>query len=74
MDLQRIKKITIAHLDFLDLTNNRTANPVAEAELPEIFRRAIKAGVQIEITDPNGFGSFRLGLDQNDQFQIVPLI
>lgn len=71
MDLHRIQKITIAHLDFQDLTSHRTGNPVAEDELPELLRKAIKAGVYVEITDPNGIEAYRLMLDQNEQFLMV---
>lgn len=71
MDLHRIQKITIAHLDFQDLINHRTSNPVAEDELPALLRQAIKAGVYVEITDPNGIEAYRLMLDQNEQFLMV---
>ena len=74
MDLHRIQKITIAHLDFQDLTSHRTGNPVAEDELPALLRKAIKAGVYVEITDPNGIVAYRLMLDQNDQFHMVPRV
>ena len=72
MDLHRIHKITIAHLDFQDLINHQTGNPVAEDELPELLRKAIKAGVYVEITDPDGIEAYRLTLDQNEHFQMVP--
>ncbi len=72
MDLHRIQKITIAYLDFQDITSHRTGNPVAEDELPELLRKAIKAGVFVEITDPDGNEVYRLTLYQEDQFQIVP--
>lgn len=74
MDLHRIQKITIAHLDFQDLINHRTGNPVAEDELPALLRQAIKTGVYVEITDPNGIEAYRLTLDQNEQFQMVPRV
>ncbi len=74
MDLHRIQKITIAHLDFQDLTSHRTGNPVAEDELPELLRQAIKTGVCVEITDPDGIEAYRLMLDQNEQFQMVPRV
>jgi hypothetical protein len=74
MDLHRIQKITIAYLDFQDLTNHRMGNPVAEDELPELLRKAIKTGVYVEIADPNGIDAYRLTLDQNEQFQIVPRV
>lgn len=74
MDLHRIQKITIAHLDFQDLTSHRTGNPVAEDELPELLRKAIKTGVCVEITDPDGIEAYRLMLDQNEQFQMVPRV
>lgn len=71
MDLHRIRKITIAYLDFQDITSHRTGNPVAEDELPELLRKSIKAGVSVEITDPEGNEVYRLTLDQDDQFQMV---
>lgn len=74
MDLHRIQKITIAHLDFQDLINHQTGNPVAEDELPALLRRAIKTGVCVEITDPDGIEAYRLMLDQNEQFQMVPRV
>jgi hypothetical protein len=73
MDLQRIKTITIAHLDFLDITNGMTGNPIAESEIPEMLRQAIKAGVQVVITDPMGNQSFQLLLSKDGQFQYAPL-
>ncbi len=74
MDLHRIQKITIAHLDFQDLINHQTGNPVAEDELPELLRKAIKAGVYVEITDPDGIEAYRLTLDQNERFLMVPRV
>lgn len=74
MDLHRIHKITIAHLDFQDLINHRTGNPVAEDELPALLRQAIKTGVCVEITDPDGIEAYRLMLDQNEQFQMAPRV
>lgn len=74
MDLHRIQKITIAHLDFQDLSSHRTGNPVAEDELPALLRQAFKAGVYVEITDPDGIEAYRLTLDQNEQFQMVPRV
>lgn len=71
MDLHRIQKITIAYLDFQDITSHRTGNPVAEDELPELLRKSIKAGVYVEITDPDGNEVYRLTLDQDDKFQMV---
>ena len=74
MDLHRIHKITIAHLDFQDLINHRTGNPVAEDELPALLRQAIKTGVCVEITDPDGIEAYRLMLDDNELFQLVPRV
>ena len=74
MDLHRIQKITIAHLDFQDLINHRTSNPVAEDELPALLRQAIKTGVCVEIADPDGIEAYRLMLDDNELFQLVPRV
>lgn len=71
MDLHRIQKITIAHLDFQDLINHQTDNPVAEDELPALLHQAIKTGVCLEITDPDGIEAYRLMLDDNELFQLV---
>lgn len=73
MDMQRIKTITIAHLDFLDITNGKTGSPVAESEIPEMLRQAIKTGVQVVITDPMGNQSCQLFLGKDGQFQYAPL-
>lgn len=73
MDLSRVKTITIAHLDFLDLTNGKTANPVAESEVPELLRQAIKSGVQVIVTDPFGQQSCQLVLSNTGQFQYAPI-
>jgi hypothetical protein len=73
MDMQRIKTITIAHLDFLDITNGKTGNPTAESEIPEMLRQAIKADVQVVITDPTGNQSCQLILSKDGQFQCLPL-
>lgn len=74
MDLHRVQKITIAHLDFRDPINHRTGNPVAEDELAALLRQAIKAGVCVEITDPDGIEAYRLMLDDNELFQLVPRV
>jgi AmiR/NasT family two-component response regulator len=73
MDMQRIKTITIAHLDFLAITNGKTGNPIAESEIPEMLRQAIKTGVQVVITDPMGNQSCQLILSKAGQFQYAPL-
>lgn len=73
MDMQRIKTITIAHLDFLDITNRKTGNPIAESEIREMLRQAIKSGVQVVVTDPNGSQSCQLILSKDGQFQYAPL-
>jgi hypothetical protein len=73
MDMQRIKTITIAHLDFLDIASRKTGNPIAESEIPEMFREAIRTGVQVVITDPMGNQSCQLILSKDGQFQYAPL-
>ena len=74
MDLHHIQKITIAQLDFQDLINHRTGNPVAEDELHALLRQAIKTGVCVKITDPDGIEAYRLMLDDNELFQLVPRV
>ncbi len=74
MNLHRIQKITIAYLDFQDLINHRTGNPVAEDERPALLRQAINTGVCVEITAPDGIEAYPLRLDQNEQFQMVPRV
>lgn len=73
MDLTRIKSITIEHLDFLDLVNRNTSNPIAESEIPEMLRQAISAGVKVILTDPLGQQSCQLNLDKQGQFQYASL-
>lgn len=73
MDLSRVKSITIAHLDFLALTNRQTSNPIAEAEVPEMLRQAIRSGVKVIITDPMGQKSCELALNKNGHFEYGPL-
>jgi len=73
MNLFRAKAITIAHLDFIDLTSGKTNNPLAESEVPEILRTAIKEGVSVIITDPLGQQSCQLTLNKSGQFQYAPL-
>lgn len=73
MDLSRVKSITIAHLDFLDLTSGRTSNPIAESEVPEMLRQAIRSGVKVIVTDPLGQQSCQLKLNEKGQFQYRPL-
>lgn len=73
MDMQRIKTITIAHLDFLDITNRNTGNPIAESEIPEMLRQAIQTGVQVVVTDQLGNQSCQLILSNDGQFQFASL-
>ena len=73
MDLSRVKTITIAHLDFLDLTSGTTGNPIAEAEIPEMLSQAIKNGVQVILTDPSGQRSCQLSINRSGQFEYAPL-
>lgn len=52
--------------------SHRMGNPVAVDEISKLLRKGIKAGVYVKITDPSGIGAYRLKLDQNEQFQMVP--
>ena len=73
MDLLHAKSITIAYTDFLDVINRRTSNPIAETEIPEILRQAIRSGVKVIITDPLGQKSCQLIMNKIGQFEFISL-
>lgn len=74
MDFTRVKSITISYLDLHALTNQKTSNPIAESEVPEMLRHAIRAGVDVLVTDPLGKESYKLILNKSGQFQYEPLL
>ena len=74
MDFSRVKSITISHLDFQEIINGTTGNPIAESDVPELLRQAVRSGARVLITDPFGKASCQLVLDQSGQFKYVPLV
>jgi hypothetical protein len=73
MDIKRIKNITIVYADFIDLISGKTNNPIAESEIPEMLRDAIKAGVDVVLTDEAGQNLCRLIMNKDGEFQYVSL-
>lgn len=73
MDFSKIPSITITHLNLQDLLNKRTGNVMAEAEVPEMLRQAIKAGTKVIITDPLERESCRLLMNEKGDFFYGPL-
>ena len=73
MDIKKVKTITIVYVDFIDLISGNTNNPIAESEIPEMLRHAIKAGVEVMLTDEAGKNSCRLIMNKDGKFQYVSL-
>ena len=73
MDFSRVKTITIEHLDFHAIISQQTGNIVAESEVPEMLRKAIREGTDVILTDPLGQQSCRLILTNDGSFQYAPL-
>lgn len=63
--------ITIEQDCFADLLAGRTGNPMADDEIPEMLRTAIKAVGVVLLTESNGKASYKLTLSVDGQFQYV---
>lgn len=72
MDLSKVSTITIAYESLQDLLGQRTENPMANEEIPELLRSAIQAGVKVLLTDLLGKNSLELKLDGQGRFIYVP--
>ena len=72
MSLSRTPIITMALIDFEDLIHARTNFPIAEGDIPDLLRSAIRAGFIVELTDLDGAASYRLTLSDDGKFQVVP--
>lgn len=73
MSLNRVPIITMYLIDFEDLIHGRTNSPIAEGEIPDILRSAIKVGFRVELTDLDGIASSRLTLSDDGKLQVVPI-
>lgn len=73
MDIKKVKTITIVYIDFINLISGNTNNPIAESEIPEMLRHAIKAGVEVVLTDEAGQNSCRLIMNKDGKFQYISL-
>lgn len=65
--------ITIGQDSFEDLLAGRTGNPIAENEIPEMLRAAIKTGRLVLVTGPDGKASHKLILSADGKFQCLPI-
>ena len=72
MDFSKVATITIEFETLQDLLRRRTGNPIANEEVPEMLRAAIKAGAKVLLTDVLGDDSIELKLDAEGQFRYEP--
>lgn len=70
--LKSATHITISYESLTDLLTRTTNNPLAEAEVPELLREAIRRGITVEVSVPTDSRSFRLVLN-GDKFGFEPL-
>jgi hypothetical protein len=68
MDLSKIATITIAYESFQDLLHERTGNPIANEEIPEMLKSALQSGVTVLLTDVEGRNSRELMVDDKGRF------
>lgn len=72
MDFSKVATITIAFESLQDLLHKRTGNPIANEEIPEMLRTALKSGARVLLTDVLGHNSLELKLDGNGRFLYEP--
>ena len=72
MDFSKVATVTIAFETLQDLLAKRTGNPIANEEVPEMLRAAIRAGARVLLTDISGNDSLELKLDEQGNFVYVP--
>lgn len=68
MDFAKAATITIAFEDLQDLLAERTNNPIANAEIPEMLRDAIQSGTKVLLTDTPGHSSLELKRGADGKF------
>jgi hypothetical protein len=71
MDFAKATTITIAFDALQDLLAERTGNPIANEEIPEILRTAIQSGTKVLLTDGHGNNAHQLNLGPDGQFTYV---
>ena len=72
MDFSKVATITIAFESLQDLLHKRTGNPIANEEIPEMLRTALKSGAKVLLTDVLGNNSLELKLDGDGRFLYEP--
>jgi hypothetical protein len=70
--LKGVGAIDIAYEDMTNLITRVTNNPLAESELPEMLREAVRRGIRVRVIGPAGFGTYQLSLE-GDKFNLQPI-
>ena len=65
-DLSKIRSIRISFDDFFALKSHGTNNPLAEEEIPELLKEAVKKGKEVLVTDAEGKETWKLVIEKGE--------